>query len=113
VKVKIDIAERLAYLGLPPTGNLDEQMIQLDVRDKLHLDYAYLSSVEAKNPETGEIIKDGEPIDTFNYNPLLDKFEADLNGQERKTMVKLIQLHGKKIKDDFPTALVTLLRKIR
>lgn len=111
--VSINLHERILLLQLPAKGSLDEQCAFLDVQDKLALTQAYLDKVKARGTD-----KDATPckIDkmpsSITWDATRDDFSVSMTEKQRKAVKKTIELLSKG-KDDFPTGLTTLYRKLR
>ena len=99
--IPFDLTERIVLSQLETSGNLHEQMTQLNVMKKLQVTQDYLNKVKATHrrptkddPKVMETVKASPKsmMQPFNYEPISDDFSADLTADEVKILSGWLQL---------------------
>lgn len=112
--IKLYLTERIIIGQLESVGNFDEQMKQLDLRDKCKVTKEYLKQVEAKTTVNGEQV-DTTPeimLQGVNFNPSKDDFTLDITDSDKAIFVNWIHLTCRKLPNP-PSTLVELYRRIQ
>lgn len=107
--MKLNILERIIIQQLESVGSFDEQNVQLDLRDSIKVDQAYLDSVEAKigdEKATLEQILQGK-----SFTMSKDDFDLEMTDEQTKLFTKWVHLSCRRLPTP-PSLLVQLYRRL-